>query len=56
MHSIFKISKFNQNISNWFINLKHNCYLLNFGIFNNIKINSYNDFKQYHREMILKKL
>ena len=28
----------------------------NFGVLNGIKINSYNDFKKYHRQMILNKL
>ena len=56
MKAMFKYSKFKLDISNWFNKLNHSCNLYNFGIFNNIKINSYNDFIQYHREMILKKI
>jgi len=53
---MFNELNYNKDISNWFLKLNKNCVMNNFGEFNNIKINSYNDFKKYHREMILKKL
>ena len=56
MDYMFKCSNFNKNISNWFNKLNLNISLLNFGVLNKIAINSYDNFKQYHREMILKKL
>ena len=47
---------FNQDISNWFIKLNKKCRLNNFIKIKNFEINSYNDFKKYHRQMILNKL
>jgi len=56
MSWMFKNSKFNQNISNWITKLSPTINLSEFGILNNIKIRSYKDFKQYHRQLILNKL
>ena len=56
MGSMFKNSKFNQDINNWFIKLNKKCRLKNFIKIKNFEINSYEDFKQYHRQMILEKL
>ena len=53
---MFVNSKFNKDISNWMNKLNKDCIMNNFGIFNNININSYDDFRKYHREMILNKL
>jgi len=55
-NEMFNRSKFNQDISRWFIKLNNKCKLSYFGEFNNINIHSYNDFKKYHRKIILKKL
>ena len=56
MLSMFNSSAFSKDISNWFNKLNKNCNLISFGVLNKIAINSYDNFKQYHREMILKKL
>ena len=56
MSYIFNNSKFNLDISNWFNKINNKCKLKHFGILNNIEINSYDNFKQYHRQMILNKL
>jgi len=56
MSYMFYNLKFNKDISNWFLKLNKNCKLRYFIKNNNININSYNDFKQYHRKMILNKL
>jgi len=57
MSYMFHNSGFNQNISKWFSKLNKNCDMTKFGIMNNINIiHSYDDFKQYHRELILKNL
>ena len=53
MQGMFQYSKFNWNICKWFIKLNHNCKLYKFGILNNIEINSYENFKLYHRQKIL---
>jgi len=49
MSFMFKDSDFNQNISKWFNKLKSKINLENFGIFNKIKIDSYDDFENYYR-------
>ena len=56
MYSMFANSEFNQNISKWFIKLNKQCKLHNFMKNKDFEINSYNDFKKYHRQMILDKL
>ena len=56
MYNMFNNSNFNQDVNNWYIKLNLNCDLINFGTLNKVKINSYDDFKQYHRQMILNKL
>ena len=56
MVSMFANSKFNQDISTWFNKLNKKCILLSFGKLNNVKINSYENFKKYHRQTILNKL
>jgi len=56
MSWLFYRVKFNKSISNWFLNLNKNCNLKCFINNKNIKINSYEDFKQYHRKLVLKKL
>jgi len=53
---MFYNSNYTKNLSNWFNKLNKNCNLVNFGTFNKHKINSYKDFKRYHRQMILEKL
>ena len=53
MQGMFQYSKFNRNICRWFIKLNKQCNLNKFGILNNIKINSYENFKLYHRQKIL---
>jgi len=56
MSRMFEHSIFNKNISKWSLKLSKFCELYKFGTINNIKINNYNDFKKYHRQMILEKL
>jgi len=55
-NKMFKNSKFNKDIATWINKLNSYNDLLNFGILNDVKINSYKDFKKYHRQMILQKL
>ena len=52
---MFHKSIFNQDVSNWINKLSKKCSMQNFGILNNIEINSYDDFKYYHRQIILNK-
>ena len=56
MFAMFCNSKFDKNINKWFIKLNKQCNLNKFIKNENIKINSYNNFKKCHRQIILNKL
>ena len=56
MSSMFVNSKFNQNISKWLIKLNKKCNLHNFMKNKDFEINSYTDFKKYHRQIVLNNL
>jgi len=53
---MFANSEFNKDILNWSIKLNEKCDLRHFIKNIDIEINSYEDFKQYRRKIILKKL
>ena len=53
---MFQYSEFNKDISNWSIKLNEKCDLRYFIKNKNFEINSYDDFKKYHRQMILNNL
>ena len=53
---MFYESKFNQDISKWFIKLNKKCKLFNFAENKDFEINSYTDFKKYHRQIVLNNL